>query len=496
MNKPAARPFFLFLLPLFFVFHGFVAHARFIRWTDCLIPLGEYLLAACLLFFLFHRVLQDNTKSALVASMILAFCLFFGNLHNWLGNRGFFLHRYSILLPTFLIAVALVARHLAKRPPAVRLARFLNWLFLLFILSDVIVWGIGTRKSPALSATTLLPASGAACGSCPRPDIYLLLFDEYTGSRTLRASFHFDNEGLDSFLRSQNFHIVPDSRSNYNITPFSMASMLNLGYLKGLSHPQGLAAEDYTNIFEPIRKNEVVRFLLSQGYSIVNYSPFDLPEHPSKIQQPFIATGARLITYWTLPDCLVRDLPATGKLAGWLRSVLPFEPPLPDYGHSVFRMNESFLDGTMQTSASDKARPRFVYLHVAMPHAPFLFDSLFRWRSPTEINRRNPTPEAYLGYLPYTNTRVRQLITTIKKNTAGKAVILFMSDHGFRYWHDSIPSSVFFRNQNAVYFPDGDYSGFYDSISNVNQFRVVFNKLFRLDLPLLADSTILLLDKY
>ena len=70
-----------------------------------------------------------------------------------------------------------------------------------------------------------------------------------------------------------------------------------------------------------------------------------------------------------------------------------------------------------------------------------------------------------------------------------------MSDHGYRYIKDGGAYSWFFNNQNAVYFPDGDYSLMYDSISNVNQFRVVFNKLFRLNLPLLKDSVIFLQER-
>ena len=33
-------------------------------------------------------------------------------------------------------------------------------------------------------------------------------------------------------------------------------------------------------------------------------------------------------------------------------------------------------------------------------------------------------------------------------------------------------------NLNAIYFPEKNYSGFYDDISNVNQFRVLLNKEF------------------
>jgi hypothetical protein len=408
-----------------------------------------------------------------------------------------FFYHYSVLLPLFLVLVVLLTRYVVREPPFIRLTRFLNWLFLLFILADGIIWTIRAagRYTPPISASTALPSVFARCDSCPRPDIYLLIFDEYAGSRTLRKTFHYNNDALDNFLASEDFHILRDSRSNYFITPFSMASMLNLSYLRGVPHPQALVSEDYINIFEPIRNNDVVNFLLSRGYSIVNYSPFDLPEHPSEAQQPFIATGTKLITFRTLTDCMVREVPVAGKLATFLSRLLPFglkfEDPLTTNDH----LNEFFLDRTMKISKSNVDRPRFVYMHVGIPHAPFLFDSLLRRRSGKGVNTFEPVLKDYLGYLPYTNMRVRQLITTIKKNTGGRAVILFMSDHGFRYWKDNTPDSVFFKNQNAVYFPDGDYSGFYDNMSNVNQFRVVFDKLFHLGLPLLKDSTILLLDK-
>jgi hypothetical protein len=498
MNKRTGyRPFFLFLLPVFFVFHGFVSHTRFIRWTDCLLLLGKYGLLAALLFLLFRWILKDNNKAALIAFLLLAFYFFFGNLHEPLRKSGIFLYHYSLMLPLFIVLMVLLTYYIARKPPATRLIRFLNWLFGLFILADGLTWAIRSagKDTPAISASAPLLPALPPCDSCPRPDIYLLLFDEYSGSRTLRNTFHYDNEGLDSFLRSADFHILPDSRSNYSVTPFSMASMLNLAYLRGIPHPQALEPDDYTNIFEPLRSSDAVNFLLSRGYSIVNNSPYDLPEHPSDVQQPFIATGTRLITYWTLTDCMVRDVPVALKLGTLLNHLLPFGARFEDPATAVYRMNETFLDRTMQISASTIDRPRFVYMHVTMPHAPFLFDSLFRRRSPKEALTPFPMLKDYLGYLPYTNSRIRQLITTIKKNTGGKAVILFMSDHGLRYWEKDTPYSVFFRNQNAVYFPDGDYSAFYDSISNVNQFRVVFDKLFHLDLPLLKDSTILLLDK-
>jgi hypothetical protein len=53
----------------------------------------------------------------------------------------------------------------------------------------------------------------------------------------------------------------------------------------------------------------------------------------------------------------------------------------------------------------------------------------------------------------------------------------------------------FFQNLNAVYFPDQNYSGLYDSITNVNMFRVILNKTFNQHFSLVKDSSIFLADK-
>ena len=103
--------------------------------------------------------------------------------------------------------------------------------------------------------------------------------------------------------------------------------------------------------------------------------------------------------------------------------------------------------------------------------------------------------QPYLDYIPYTNNRIKELISTIQKNTDGNAVIIFMGDHGYRYSIQQGEPINHFQNQNAIYFPDRDYHLLYDSVTGVNQFRVVFNKLFNQQIPLLKDSAIFLRDK-
>jgi len=84
------------------------------------------------------------------------------------------------------------------------------------------------------------------------------------------------------------------------------------------------------------------------------------------------------------------------------------------------------------------------------------------------------------------------LIDTIQKNTDREAVIIVMGDHGFRgrTGNQDLPKK--YQNLNAVFLPGADYHLFYDSISGVNQFKVLFNTISNQSIPLQKDSTVFL----
>jgi hypothetical protein len=183
-------------------------------------------------------------------------------------------------------------------------------------------------------------------------------------------------------------------------------------------------------------------------------------------------------------------------LQKWIEDHLEDSTLLSGHRISEFdRVNRQFLAGTKEESNKKPGYPRLIYTHVFMPHFPFFYDSLMHRRALRDVaaHADEKDPSYYLQYLPYTNSCAKDLISTIKRNTGGKAVIIFMSDHGFRDESngENILGVSAANNQNAIYFPDKDYRLFYDSISAVNEFRVVFNKLFRQNIPLLKDSVIL-----
>jgi hypothetical protein len=492
MNKKWLHyPLFLLLLPVFFVFHGYVENYWFMRFRDCWFLLAAYAGAAILLYLGGRLWLKDRTRAALLASIFMSVYFFFGALHDFLRKNDIFLHKYSVLLPLLAIALILSAIYIRKKRSFTRFVLFLNSLLLLYMLLDtgILVWkALQKRQTPPVDYS-FISAPVSRCDSCPRPDIYFILFDDYCNSKTLKNVFGYDNSGLDSFLVKEGFQLQRNSRSNYASTPMSMASILNYSYLQDLN---GITFRGYSDMLDAIAKDRVVNFLYAQGYTVVNYSPFDLPGCPSGKDLPFIPAKARLITNRTLLNYLVRDLQAwAGK---HLKDSLLQESSM---AVQLDRLNTQALSGTKETSSKKTGRPRFIYAHLFLPHFPFVFDSLLHRRSLYDIATHldEAHPRYYLNYIPYANACARDLITTIKKNTGGKAVILFLSDHGFRYTPDGNIKPYFFDNQNAIYFPDKDYHLFYDSMSNVNLFPLLFNKLFRQNFPLLKDSVTCLTDK-
>ncbi len=490
-------PLFLFLLPVFFVLHGVNENFGYINVPDCLLLMITYTGAAALLYFLIMPLIKNYVRAALMATYLMAFYCFFGAVHDFFKLQLGLFYKYVELIPLFLIAGLFLFFFLKRtKHPFIKLSLFINLLLIIYLVVDGggILWKLIFPPPNKLAVYSFAEHNTySVCSDCPKPDIYFLLFDEYASSLSLKEKFNYDNSDLDTFLINSGFHIQTKSRSNYNFTPFSMSSVLNMSYLHGFFNPDACTADDYAYCNNLIKNDQVIKFLSYQGYDIVNYSVFDLAGNPSKVEQSFLPLKTKLITDRTLFAYLRRDIGwmfYTGKWEiKWLTENTFFNQVI---------NNDKIIASVERESEIRSNHPRFIYGHVYMPHPPFFFDKNGNRKDKATIYKEsviNKLTQPYLDYIPYTNDRVKELINAIRKNTNDSAVIIFMGDHGFRYDTKEKYPINFFQNQNAVFFPDKDYHLFYDSITNVNMFRVVFNKMFKQNIPLLNDTSIYLHDK-
>jgi preprotein translocase subunit SecG len=447
----------------------------------------KYCLATGLLTGLLYLIIRSWKSASLLAVILMAFQFLFGAIHDGLKVilPDSFLVRYTFILPIVFISFTLLLIFFKRKKPVLAaISSYLNLLLLVLIVMDLFVLGFKLSKHDSRGEAT---SQLTGCDTCAKPDVFLLIADSYSGHVPLKEVLHFDNSAFENALRQRGFSIIDSSRSNYNYTPFTMASMLSMDYLQGLEgHDK--SRNDRRICYARIDQNLVVDFFRTQGYAFRNFSIFRFAGQLPPISTSFYRNGEDLIDVHTFLGRLDRDIRYHAVTSLKIRS----EEDRHLYHHK--NLNEVLYQKTWDEVKKQSEKPRFVYTHIEMPHYPYYFDSAGR-PNPREdlVENRKTDIDKYLGFLQYGNTRYLELIDHILSNAKQPPIILFMSDHGFReYGDDSVDLRYHFMNFNSVYLPGKQYQHFYPGMTTVNQFRVLLNAAFGQKLPLLKDSIILI----
>jgi hypothetical protein len=474
------------LLPLFFVFHSYAENFPLISGKSAVLLFGTYS-ASFLLFALLGYLISKNwRKSAVYTVMVMCSFFFFGSFHDLLkiafGNS--IIIKYTFLIPV-LFVLYFVVYYLMKKSKATyqKLVGYLNIVLAILIVIDL--GKLFLFQKPNVDAEAL-HLSYNKHDNWEKPDIFFIIADEYIGNKTLKKHFAYDNSAFEKELRTRGFHIVSNSKSNYNYTPYSVASILSLNYLKGIS-TRSNDPKNRNITYKVINQNTLTDFLSSLGYTFVNHSLFDLANQPTEVNSMFFLTKEKLITHQTLLGRLDRDvrfnLVTRFKIDTEIKRLLL----------STLENNKKLLNDTYATINTKAKRPKFVYTHLMMPHYPYYFDRNGRpYPFDSIMEGKQVDKRQYIEYLQYCNRSFLTLLDTILKNYQKPPIIIFMGDHGFRHFTEPVDKEYQFHNLNAIYLPSRDYGDFYDSISAVNQFRVILNTQFKQKFPLIKDSTIYL----
>jgi hypothetical protein len=151
------------------------------------------------------------------------------------------------------------------------------------------------------------------------------------------------------------------------------------------------------------------------------------------------------------------------------------------------RNHKNMIDYTLENVGDfdDFAAPRFVYVHLLIPHNPFMFDQYgnilgqqyeFDWNY-------------YLGNYIYSLTVIKEMVTNIqeKSDANNPPVVILQSDHGARNHImgtnqntllKDFPEEYKFSILFAIHAPDCSFDEFPNDLSPVNTFPIVFNCSF------------------
>ncbi len=487
--RPYLYPFFFGLYPLLSLMAGNLNQAPLASlWRPLLVSAGFGLL----IVLLFHLIYRDRQRAALGA--MLTFLLFYsyGHVYQLIEGAsllGFNLgrHRYFGLVWLVLYAAGLgwIARRGARAAGWNRALTVATTALLLFSAGQIAIFQmrLGSAAQPVASA-----APGETAPADPsRPDVYLFILDGYTRDDVLQAFYDYDNTPFLRELKQRGFSLPACAQSNYAVTALSLPSLLNMNYIDTFTPAAALNGQepDFVAVSEQFRQNKVRRRLEKLGYTTVafenNYWWSNLrdaevyfrpdPEHSAGAGQGLEITP---FEFMYLQTTLLR-IPSEARQVFFDRfaSLAQTEVRSP---HRLHYDDVLYSLAQAETVPAGVASPKFVYLHIVAPHSPHVIDAR------GNFVEESVEKSGYPAEVQYINRRVLKLVDLILARPGPAPIIIIQGDHGMTF-ERRMPIL------NAYYLPNGGAADLYPTITPVNSFRLIFNRYFDAQDPLLEDRS-------
>lgn len=458
-----------------------------------------YYTGLSILFFLLGKIFfKKKDKAGVWASALLIIFFFWGSTHDFLkAHLSPFFSSYKFLLSLILVLLFFLGARLRRKHSTIQKTNaFLNLLLIILLSTEGLtslykaINKEGKKKNLTYYNMSLQTPLFSESDSL-KPDIFYIIFDEYASSLSLKHYLNYDNSILDSVLIKNGFYIATGSKSNYNATPFSISSTFSLDYFNLPLEEKKLFPKELLQAQFTLKQAIFPSLLKNQGYSIKNYGLCDV-KGQSAPEEPLFNPDIRKIlykeTFWgRVKDDILWHIPF--KIPSF---IVPDEEAIKR--KNVLRRNcnnyKNFLDElSIQTN-----QPKFVFGHILMPHGRYYLTKKGEERNVYASDDHSDIRDSlYIDQLVYTNTWIESLVSAANKKFSRPRVVIIQGDHGRRDlipYHPALKREKQFMNLNCFYFSDKNYEMLYDSISSVNTFRIVLNKYFHSNIPLLKDSTI------
>jgi hypothetical protein len=482
------------LHPLLFAAYAvlflYAQNIELVRLSEVFPPLAWSLGGAAVLVGITALAMRSAGRGALIASAVVVGFFGYGHLTGLLGEE----------VPGWLVMVGLVG--LLGGVTALAVIRYRRMpsltgglnaagaVLVLFALATIVPYH---AQAPVRAVGTGGGPSGLQATRATQRDIYYLVFDRYGSASALQARFGITDNDLPAWLAQRGFQVAEHAHANYSRTTLSLASVLNLEYLDEVAAAQGPDSESYSPLHEMLQEHVVGRFLHEQGYRYLHVGSWFNPTRSVRIADMSLehdsTTEFEAVLYETTA------LPA-------LASVLPQGEPVPpeDEKHVAAAR---FQFRALQRIIAEPG-PKFVLAHVLLPHDPYTFDEEGNY-VPVSARDAVPVERQFRAQLEYTNRELRRIVEQLlAQPESERPIIIIQADEGpfpARYDQDELRFDWGQATQgeleskfgilNAFYLPpepDGPAEPRpYATMSSVNTFRLVLERYFGVELPLLAD---------
>lgn len=356
-------------------------------------------------------------------------------------------------------------------------------------------------RAPTIPPTALTQQLGSIepSGSGTHPDIYYIVLDGYGRADELASGYDVDISDFLEDLEDIGFQVAADSRSNYSFTLLSLTSSLNMSYLDGLgvSTDPGTPIRDATQTLVPVLRHSALRRVLEQqGYQTIAFTSgfawtelWDADEYLRPTFQGISPFESLMIRTSLLG--MVEDFAST------------LGAPYPYAGYQAHRRRILYALDELPAAARLPG-PKFVFVHILMPHPPFVF---YRNGEPYperhaysigDATQYTASVEEYVrGYreaVLFLNRKLAPVLRSIVEDSASPPVIVLQGDHGPGArldWDQPTDRAISERMGilNAYYFPQALREPVPASITPVNSFRLVLSRVLDVRIEPLPDES-------
>jgi len=460
------------IFSVYFVFRMYDANIQDAPVRDFVRPLLLSVLAGLLLFFFFGLVTKRRWHAAaLMTSAVLFGFYLYGAV--WPVARATKLVKqpeiFAAIWGLFFILLIIWIGWKTPATPDRNILAGINAMAIVLILNPaigILVYILSFQVPFHAQVDHAVPVHPVAS----RPDIYYIIMDAYTRSDVLAEEYGLDNSPFIQSLQDLGFYVAECSQSNYESTPPSLTSALNMDYLQNLSDIFTPEQKDLMGLFKLMDDNAVQKTVSNFGYKTVNFaSGFHLAEwHDADI---FIAP----------PYGPISEFETLLMSSSYLQILDDMDILNIDELHAKpFRARTHLVLDSLEDVVKIPG-PKFVFIHLIIPHAPFSFDSDGNPVPPDKVDGLT----GYANQIQYISKAILPGLKLLIEESSAPPVILLQGDHG-PYMPPNYAAQL--KNLNAYYLPEGS-EALYPSITPVNSFRVVFNEYFDAGLPLLEDKS-------
>ncbi len=250
-------------------------------------------------------------------------------------------------------------------------------------------------------------------------------------------------------------------------------------YINYLSDEAGVDSKNYHLLNQVLSKSNVMNMLQKEHYNIINMGALWGPNNE------FSYVDKNLCEYKEINrDSLMRELIQITMLSYVQERMV--EDGRRDRVLCVFdeisKIQENF------------SSPKFVFAHIMLPHAPYIFGPNGEHIIPGNSLNSDPwnPKNAHVDQIKFVNKKLTPLIENAL-NQNPNSIIILQGDTGSAFNGDwDFPSNDLIvermSNLNAIYFPNKNYESFTNVKTPVNSFRIIFNEFFDETYPLLEDK--------